>query len=332
MNRFTVTVVLLSCWLCAGKLLGVSPEVENARQHGARGRVTLHVADSTGKPVEKAQLSVAFWASDSSADVVVSGGQTDTNGCFGVEGKTVGDMNYTITKTGYYTTEGRYWFYPGSGRSVADGRWQPWNPTNTVVLKEHRNPIAMYAKHVDAPVPVRDAPVGFDLEVGDWVEPCGKGIKTDIFISYSGNIVDMLTFSNQLVIACSNRMDGLQRAGKETWSPFVSAYEAPCDGYQPNMVLSIDRTRHKILRREEVTASEYLVFRVRTVLDDKGNIVSARYGKIYGPIEYGESDTNQGGMVRFTYYLNPTDNDRNLEFDPRRNLSADPGRMRVYMP
>ena len=78
--------------------------------------------------------------------------------------------------------------------------------------------------------------------------------------------------------------------------------------------------------------SEYLVFRVRTVLDDKGNIISARYGKIYGPIEYGDSDSNQGGRVSFTYYLNPMDNDRNLEFDPSRNLLANPGRMRVCMP
>ena len=65
------------------------------------------------------------------------------------------------------------------------------------------------------------------------------------------------------------------------------------------------------------------MFRIRTVLDDMGNIVSARYGKIYGPIEYGESDTNPGGKVRFTYYLNPTPNDRNVEFDPERNLFTD---------
>lgn len=65
------------------------------------------------------------------------------------------------------------------------------------------------------------------------------------------------------------------------------------------------------------------MFRVRTVLDDEGNIVSARYGKIYGPIEYGESDSGSGGKIRFTYYLNPTPNDRNVEFDPEQNLFTD---------
>jgi len=49
---------------------------------------------------------------------------------------------------------------------------------------------------------------------------------------------------------------------------------------------------------------------VRTVLDSNGNAKSALYGKIYG-------DTM---MMNFHYYLNPTPNDRNVEFDPKQNL------------
>ena len=49
-------------------------------------------------------------------------------------------------------------------------------------------------------------------------------------------------------------------------------------------------------------------FRVRTKVDDGGNIVSAYYGKIYGD------------FMQFSYYLNPTPNSRNVEFDPKRNL------------
>jgi hypothetical protein len=36
--------------------------------------------------------------------------------------------------------------------------------------------------------------------------------------------------------------------------------------------------------------------------------LSANYGKIYG------------AFMNFTYYLNPTRNDRNVQFDPKRNL------------
>lgn len=39
-----------------------------------------------------------------------------------------------------------------------------------------------------------------------------------------------------------------------------------------------------------------------------GNIISAQYGKIYGD------------FLAFTYYLNPSPNDRNVEFDPDQNL------------
>jgi hypothetical protein len=49
-------------------------------------------------------------------------------------------------------------------------------------------------------------------------------------------------------------------------------------------------------------------FRVRTKVDDRGNIVSAHYGKIYGD------------FMQFAYYYNPTPNDRNIEFDPKQNL------------
>lgn len=59
-------------------------------------------------------------------------------------------------------------------------------------------------------------------------------------------------------------------------------------------------------------------FRVRTKRNEKGEIVSALYGKIYGPIEF-RIFTN-GMDAQFTYYLNPTPNDRNTEFEAKRNL------------
>lgn len=335
MNRFFyLTVVFLFCCLCAGRLLAESPEVENARQRGARGEVTLRVIDSTGRPVEKAKLSIAFWGSDSSADVVVSEGRTDANGFFVAAGKTIHSMNYTITKDEYYKTGEKYWFYRRGEDCVKDGRWQPWNPTNIVVLKERRNPIAMYAKRVDAPVPVRDVPVGFDLEVGDWVAPQGVGKQSDVYFTYKANVQDFWTGSYELTIACSNKMDGFVRTRKDMWSEFASSYEAPHNGYDTRVLLSLDRTKNKILKKELFGAEEYLIFRVRTVLDDKGNIVSAQYGKIYGPIEFGRTgkiEENQGG-IRFIYYFNPTPSDRNLEFDPSRNMMPNPGRTRVYMP
>jgi len=318
MKRFFIfTVFLLSCLLSTGILFAASPEVERAKRHGAQGQVTVRVIDSTGKPVEKAKLSVAFWTSDSSANAVVAEGQTDTNGCYVATGKTIHSMNYTVTKENYYSTEGAYWFYRRGENCIQDGRWLPWNPTNTVVLKERRKPIAMYVKYVDQPVPVRDRPVGFDLEVGDWVAPHGQGKHSDFYLTYKAEAQDLWTGSYELDLLCSNRLEGFYRAEKDMWSELRSCYEAPSDGYRTQVVLCLDRTKYKILKKEQFGESEYLAFRVRTLLDDKGNLVSAMYGKIYGPIEFGVGKEHH---VRFTYYFNPTPNDRNIEFDPNRNL------------
>ena len=52
---------------------------------------------------------------------------------------------------------------------------------------------------------------------------------------------------------------------------------------------------------------EYLVFRTRVVKDEKGNIVSANYGEIYGAIR------TVGFFGAKAIYFNPTPNDTNLE-------------------
>ncbi len=322
MNRNFFIMGLLSCALGADTILASSPEVHKARQYGADGKVTLRVVDVNASPVNEANVSAGFYNPHKRGQVAV--GKTDTNGCFIAAGIPVEDMRYIITKDGYYKTEGAYVFYqPSVETPVSGGRWLPWNPTHPVILKECRKPIAMYARSVNAPIPLRDAAVGFDLEVGDWVVPHGRGKEADIFFTYSATIKDLWNFSNQLVIACSNEMNGLYRADKDLWSDFHSTYEAGSKEYQPKLVFTLAITTEKLLTDSRLKESAYLVFRIRTVLDDKGNIVSARYGKIYGPIEYGESDSGSGGRVRFTYYLNPTPNDRSVEFDPERNLFTD---------
>jgi hypothetical protein len=60
--------------------------------------------------------------------------------------------------------------------------------------------------------------------------------------------------------------------------------------------------------------------RVRTILDENGNVKSALYGKIRGDIDlYVGTKAPQAGLG-FVYYLNPESNSRNVEFDPGQNL------------
>ena len=62
-------------------------------------------------------------------------------------------------------------------------------------------------------------------------------------------------------------------------------------------------------------------FRIRTRRDAEGRIVSALYGKVYGDFRI-----NDLSGISFTYYLNPTPNDRNLEFDRKTNFNLTDGR------
>jgi len=58
--------------------------------------------------------------------------------------------------------------------------------------------------------------------------------------------------------------------------------------------------------------------RTRVKADDAGKIIEAHYAKIVGPLRFTQA------TLGFTYYFNPTASERNLEFDPRRNLLRPP--------
>ena len=86
-----------------------------------------------------------------------------------------------------------------------------------------------------------------------------------------------------------------------------SPHEALTNGYQSQIVrLNVSHPGQKLIF--DYDENRIYLFRVRTIIDDRGNILSAQYGKIYGD------------FMQFSYYLNLTPNDRNVEFDPKQNL------------
>ena len=73
-------------------------------------------------------------------------------------------------------------------------------------------------------------------------------------------------------------------------------------------------------------------FRIRSRRNDKGELVEAYYGKIYGDFEF-EGDDKKGLIgVKFLYYLNPKSLDRNLEWDMKTNLCPNPGSLSMPEP
>jgi len=262
-------------------------------------KVTLKVVDKNNNPIAGAKASVSYYenAAPTSID-----GLTDTNGIF-VAAHSVGkslagyQLGFAAEKDGYYSTLAQR-FLPPTYDPVK------WNPTIILTLKKVGKPIPMYAKSVNLGMPVFEKPVGYDLMAGDWVAPYGKGVHTDII--FMGHFDKKTNGESDytLTVSFPNVGDGIQEfsapvllqdavAGQ---SDLRSSQNAPADGYQPTFVqTNRDPNRN-------------FYFRVHTVLDENGNVKSTLYGKIYGD------------FMQFSYYLNPTPNDRNIEYDPGHDL------------
>jgi len=234
-------------------------------------------------------------------------GLTDTNGIFGASHSAhSGILGFAAEKAGYYTTrEPSY----DLGFTYDPAKW---NPTQTIVLKKIGKPTAMYAKRLNTHVPVLDKPVGFDLMAGDWIAPYGKGKETDMIFTVHLDQRAESDFDYKLVVSFPNPGDGIQLFGTNTFrfregSELRSPHEALENGYEPQWVKTQSQKPGEPSKNGRDENLIYF-FRVRTVLDENGNVKSALYGKIYGD------------FMRFAYYLNPTPNSRNVEFDPKQNL------------
>jgi hypothetical protein len=187
-----------------------------------------------------------------------------------------------------------------------------------LTLKKKIKPIAMYAQRYRyLEIPIDNKPIGYDLMAEDWVKPHGHGVASDFIFKFEGDRKwsgpkhSKKSYRQKITVSFSNEKDGL--VPFEAHMPlyednqFRSDYMAPESGYLASWEQITSRElggSHVSTKKEE----RNFYFRVRTKLDEKGNIVSAHYGKIYGD------------FMSFIYYLNPTLNDRNVEFNPSKNL------------
>lgn len=295
--------------------------------HANEGRVTIHVVGEDGLPIANAKAGIQFTVGIpggglGNGKVVDVKGLTDTNGICVLTGN--GDdasVGAAVLKDGYYGSGG----YGIEFTNALLGRWLPWNPTIEVVLLKKGVQVPMYARRVDEiKIPVEGKPVGFDLEIGDWVAPYGKGETADLLFKYESKpepkvpIREIPPYDVTLTVSFSNDGDGIQSVFVPTRGGHSSLRlprQAPADGYESVLI------KHESEERGQKAYSDYredqnYFFRVRTKKDAQGNIVSALYGKIYGDFNHAAA----GGKLAFTYYLNPTPNDTNMEFDPSRNL------------
>jgi hypothetical protein len=288
-------------------------------------KVTIKVVDESGMPIKGAKAGVGFAEPRKTGGDKEFGksGLTDKDGLFSTSRSTIYHISYGAKKDGYYATALEYDFKDVKGIPMFK-RWQPWNPTLTVVLKKKKKPTALYVKDLRLYVglrghltmPTLNSKVGYDLEKADWVMPYGLGTHSDFIFEMKGSTTAFRQFDYTLNLTFSNEGDGIipVSAPPRFGSLLRLPHEAPKNGYLPELVQRLASTPEYFVHKDFPDDRNYF-FRVRTEKDEEGNIVSALYGKIHGNIHF-----NEGKKVGFLYYLNPNANDRNLEFDNTRNL------------
>lgn len=336
MNKFVITTFFLGS--CA---LASCEKIPNKSY-----QITCEVRDDENNPIQGANI-------EASRDVLIPESPiplskpirvnvlTDQSGIAKINFLSVQTPGgICITGKGFYAT-------------TAETNWdQPFEFSGTrtakikTVLRPVKNPIPMFARDKSGfEIKEFDSEYQFDFEVGELLPPHGNGVHPDIRVTTKGTRIDNGPDEHedidfQASIRFSNPLDGfiefaVQPKDGAVGSSFISDYLAPESGYIPTLERKAVWGKARSLPGywESLNGLERKAyyFRVRTKTDASGKIVSAHYGKIYGPLTLVPVLKNQAAFKKSfqanlsisELYFNPTPNDRNVEFDPKRNLLPD---------
>lgn len=310
-------------------------------------KLTLLVKDEEGKPVSGADIDVGI---DSRLHMDGHNnfkGKTHESGEFTVEAHGGGSSDIMVSKDGYYSSRPDVEWNDKRNLDVENLKkigFQPWNQTVEVILKKIGNPIPMIVRlgrsssdHIRY-APIVGKEVGYDLIVGDWVAPHGKGKVDDIQVVFESDFKSSEDYSTKALFRFSNPDDGLIPITSLTGIESLLKYppSAPVDGYEIKSIMLKNQFSELPQPKQNEPIGYFL--RIRTI-KEKGTdkILSATYGKI---IKEAYIELNENPLIlisamwkerkldptpgfQISYYLNPTPNDRNLEYDQQNNLAPD---------
>lgn len=312
-NKYAALVTML---IVASPIMAIgSTELEDAVADGAKMKMTLVVVDNDNNAVSNAWVQGGMYCDTGMSIGSDFGGYTDGRGRFTISGKTTGRIVYSITKEDYYQTFSEYDLAqgnPGGKPEVKDGKWQPYGKEHAVMVKRIRSPTAKPFGTGYIAVPEFGKWIGFDLERFDFCPPYGKGAHDDILVRYGYNrnrAADGGTYASMEMTFTNNTYGGAYILKKDKWSDFQSCYTADTNNAFSvrSFKYEMHRTLDKIFKEEGFPEDSYIVFRTRTKVDEKGRLVSAHYGKIYGGWHYPRY-LHFGGTL-----FNCVQNDANLE-------------------
>lgn len=320
----------------------------------------LVVDEATGAPLEGVGVTGYFtvdigWRAWTESSIPnEASAVTDANGRCRISGKTnCGEVGCWVENppAGYYLP------LHGWGHTYEEknffGVWQPDDLVATIRLQRVENPIPLWVKGSRLDMGPEQA-AGFDgtnavwrydLVMGDWLPPAGKGEVADLVIAGSYRIVeraqggsfDFDCFEYAHVAEFPGEGNGVLEILAAP-SMGIKVRQAPEIGYGPSAKGAFGRT--KSLYGIQISPKLYsdedpnrcYVFRIRSRHDEQGNLVEAYYGKIYGDFSFQRLWHVGGNQPVFLYYLNPKPLDRNLEWDMKTNLCPDPGTLNNPQP
>ena len=273
---------------------------------------------------------------------------TDKNGCCRISGRTnCGSVGCWVEEppSGYYRPLAG-WGHKFLNKNIF-GVWQPDNLVATIGLQRVVHPIPLFVKHVGAYgygmnfdgnsredlFSKGNGVLQFDFMKGEWLPPIGNGEIADVEFrrlphedlgeGVNGAGVKGRSYRDSMSVKFLGKDNGLVEM--ETWHDAgLKVRMAPAEGFSQDLLcwyaIGKDLQPFDNFKKERS-----FCFRIRTRRNDKGEIVEAYYGKIYGDIQMLAmvSPYVPVASVRMLYYLNPRNLDRNLEWN-RQNLCYDP--------
>lgn len=326
------------------------------------GRIAFRVVvldERSGLPLKNVPVTAVFtdnpvhWGDDSVERVEHL--LTDTKGMCRVVGTSNhGAASYVVEKMpGYHATSMVRYKATNEFSSIIPipYRCEPYDCVYTTLLQRVERPVPLYVHR--AILDGRRESVGgfdgtnavlkFDFLVGDWLPPHGTGKYSDMTITTKLEIGEALniwrshktTFYDFIsAIELPGKGNGLVEKSVRGSNCGIRIRTAPESGYVSEKVMQFGRrkknTSGPVIHPEYYTESDddrCYCFRVRSRFDEKGNLVEAYYGKIYGDFRFRGTDKSGFNGASFLYYLNPTSLDRNLEWDMKNNLCKKPLRM-----
>ncbi len=212
-------------------------------------------------------------------------------------------------------------------------KWLPYDDVQTITLQRIGRKIPLFVKEARPKrkqdlTTASDRKFAYDLVNGDWMPPFGTGEQADIEFKLlpredfgmgmgPSGIPDPV-FRDTIQVEFVGNDNGIVKVTPPAGA-VLKVRTAPEGGYRGKFNIWFGQTK-TMQDDTNIDKNACHSFRIRTVRNERGEIVSALYGKIYGDFRFTYRYCLIPTGVSFTYYLNLTPNDRNLEWDMEHNL------------